>query len=315
VRPRVRSRSGSVGNASNTKERLTVNSSWTGGGVLRWKLNVSSVLEINKRAVVICESVSGARVILAQGVEYIPRECCWGAWSSCAMHSGLRWCPEPNASASVRFRCIRSCSRVHQERCRKIGGEFSGKSTVLDAPAGKQSVGVGETRTEATSRRYWSFMTGAAHVQERMATGKACDRSDTGRQEFLFARLVSTDCWIATTISVARHDLHRYNTHMDFRESLSKRVKKLKGKLPGGSRKRDGRSRSEDGRKGSEVDVKGGDTSQRNPYLRSEVSVVGAVEGGPSRERTNVDGIKAALVDADPPTSVPLIDITEPDSM
>jgi len=104
---------------------------------------------------------------------------------------------------------------------------------------------------------------------------------------------------------------------MDFRKSFSKSFKKLKGKLPGGSRKRDGRSGSEDSRKGREVDdVEGGEASQRNSYLSSEVSVVGAVESGPSREGINMDGKKPTLVDANPPTSAPLIShIGEPDGM
>ena len=101
---------------------------------------------------------------------------------------------------------------------------------------------------------------------------------------------------------------------MDFRKSLSKPFKKLKGKLPGGSRKRDGRSGSKDRRKGGEADVKGGEVSQRNSYLRSGFSVEGAVGGGPSGEGSNVDGKKVTLIDADPPTSTPSIShIGEPD--
>ena len=103
---------------------------------------------------------------------------------------------------------------------------------------------------------------------------------------------------------------------MDFRKSFSKPFKRLKGKLRGGSRQCDGRSESEDSRKGSEVDVKGGEASRRNSYLHSEVSVVGAMERGPSLEGVNVDGKKTALVNADLPGSAPLISsIGEPDSM
>ena len=94
---------------------------------------------------------------------------------------------------------------------------------------------------------------------------------------------------------------------MDFRKTFSKPFKKLKDKLPGGSRKRDGRSESEDSRKGRDVDVEGGKVSQRNSYLHSEVSVEGAVESRPGQEVANVDAKKAAPVDAVPPTSAPSI--------
>jgi len=104
---------------------------------------------------------------------------------------------------------------------------------------------------------------------------------------------------------------------MDFRKSFSKPFKKLKGKLQGGSRKRDGRSGSEDSRSGRELDVvEGGKASQRNSYLHSEVSVVGAVESGPSQEGINVDGKETTPVDANPPTSAPPIShIGKPDGM
>jgi len=145
-----------------------------------------------------------------------------------------------------------------------------------------------------------------------MTTGKGCNRSYMASGIF-FARLAPTDSRIPTTISVARHDLHRYNADMDFRKSFLKPFKKLKGKLPGGSRQRDGRSGSEDGRNGRDVSVKGGGASQRNPYLHS---VEGAVEGGPNREGTNVDGGEVVLVDVNPPTSAPLVSqVREPDSM
>jgi len=103
---------------------------------------------------------------------------------------------------------------------------------------------------------------------------------------------------------------------MDFRKSFSKPFKKLKDGFPRGSRKRDGRSESEDSRKGSKVDVTGGEAGQRNLDLHPEVTVLGAVESGPSREGTNVDGKKTALVDADPPIPAPAIPyIGEPDGM
>ena len=92
---------------------------------------------------------------------------------------------------------------------------------------------------------------------------------------------------------------------MDFRKSLAKPFKKLKNKFPWGSRKRDG-SGGEDDRKKAAVDIEGGEASQRNSYLRSGVSVEGAVESGPHREGRNVDRMEAALVD-DPPTSPPSI--------
>jgi len=102
---------------------------------------------------------------------------------------------------------------------------------------------------------------------------------------------------------------------MDFRKSFSKPFKKLKDGFPRGSRKRDGRSEGGDSRKGSKVDVIGGEASQSNSDLHPEVTV-GTVESGPSREGTNVDGKKTALVDADPPTPAPAIShIGEPDGM
>jgi len=101
---------------------------------------------------------------------------------------------------------------------------------------------------------------------------------------------------------------------MDFRKSFSKPFKKLKDKLLRGSHKRDGRSGGEDSRRGSEVDVKEGEASHRNTFLHSEVSIKGAAKSGPSREESDVNGKKAALINADPPTSAPSI-IGEPNSM
>jgi len=105
---------------------------------------------------------------------------------------------------------------------------------------------------------------------------------------------------------------------MDFRKTFSKPFKRLKDKLPGGSSKRDGRSESKDSRKGRAVDVEGGEASQRDSYLHPEVSIKGAVEGGPNREWSGVGGRKAALqvVDVNPSSSVPSIShIGEPDGM
>ena len=103
---------------------------------------------------------------------------------------------------------------------------------------------------------------------------------------------------------------------MDFRKSFSKPFKKLKDKLPGGSRKRDGRSGSEDGRNRREADVEGSEARQRNSHLHSEVDVGGAVNSGPSREESNVDGKKPALVDANPLAATSSIPhIGEPESM
>ena len=100
---------------------------------------------------------------------------------------------------------------------------------------------------------------------------------------------------------------------MDFRRSFSKPFKRLKGKLPGGSRKRDGRSGGEDGRKGREADVDESEANQRNSYLHSEVEVDDTVESGPSRE---VNEKKTAFVDVNPPMATPSIPhIGEPESM
>jgi len=104
---------------------------------------------------------------------------------------------------------------------------------------------------------------------------------------------------------------------MDFRKFLSKPFKKLKGKLLRGSHRCDERSGNKDSRKGREVDDVGGrEANQRNSYLYPGVSIEGAVESGPSREGTNVDGTKAILVDVDHPTSAPsILRIGEPDGM
>ena len=104
---------------------------------------------------------------------------------------------------------------------------------------------------------------------------------------------------------------------MDFRKSFSKPFKKLKDKLPGGSRKRDGRSVSEeDGRKGGDGDVRGNETNQGDAHLDSEVSAGRVVGSGPGREGSNIDGNKLAFVDADPLASTLSISrIGEPNSM
>ena len=67
---------------------------------------------------------------------------------------------------------------------------------------------------------------------------------------------------------------------------------------------------------GREADVEGSEASERNSYLHSEVDVGGAVESEPSREESNVEGKKTALVDADPPVATSSIPhIGEPESM
>jgi len=93
---------------------------------------------------------------------------------------------------------------------------------------------------------------------------------------------------------------------MDLRKSILKPFKKLKSKLLGGRRKRDGRSGNEDNRKGGEVDIEESEASERISYLRSEVEIGIAVEGGPSREGSNVNWKDIAPVN-DPPTSTPPI--------
>ena len=93
---------------------------------------------------------------------------------------------------------------------------------------------------------------------------------------------------------------------MDLRKSFLKPFKKLKSKLPGDRRKQDGKSGGRNDGKGGEIAVEGGEASQKNSFVDSEVDVMSAVESGPSRERDNVDGRDATLVD-DPPTSTPSI--------
>jgi len=89
---------------------------------------------------------------------------------------------------------------------------------------------------------------------------------------------------------------------MDFRKSLSKPLKKLKDKLPGGSRKRDGRSGNAGAREGGDTDIEGREASQWNSYpLSDDVgNAAGSVLG---EEESNVGGEKVVQVD-DPPTSV-----------
>jgi len=191
----------------------------------------------------------------------------------------------------------------------KVVGTGRGGDTLL-----RQKIdGVGRGYSDKTmSIRYRSVMTGARPCER--AKNRRGNRSHTGKW-FLRA---SRHRWLNPTISVARHDLHRYNTHMDFRTTFSKPLKRLKDKLPGGSRKHDGGSESEDSRKGRWSDFKGGEASQSNLYQHSEVSVEGAVESGPSREGSSVGGEKTALqaVDLDPSTSAPsILHIGEPDSM
>jgi len=93
---------------------------------------------------------------------------------------------------------------------------------------------------------------------------------------------------------------------MDFRKSILKPFKELKGKLPGGNRKRDGGSGGENDRKGREVDIEGGEASQRSLHLHPEVVIEGAVGGEHSQEGSNADGREAARVD-EPPASTPSI--------
>jgi len=93
---------------------------------------------------------------------------------------------------------------------------------------------------------------------------------------------------------------------MDLRKSFSKPFKKLKGKLPGGHRKRDGRSRNEDNREGGAVDFES-EASERNSYLDSEVDADDMVEGGPSREGSDVNWKEAAPLVDDPAISTPSI--------
>ena len=110
---------------------------------------------------------------------------------------------------------------------------------------------------------------------------------------------------------------------MDFRKSFSRPFKKLKDKLPGGSRKRDDggsvgedeQTGSRDSRKGRVAEVEGSEAGQKGSSPHSEVRAEGVVEGGPGQEGSNVDGKKVTLVDVDPPKSASSIPhIGEPDS-
>jgi hypothetical protein len=92
-------------------------------------------------------------------------------------------------------------------------------------------------------------------------------------------------------LSPHRH-LRRPSIDMDFRKFLSRLFKKLKHRLVGGSRGRGGRSGSENNREGGVADVDGSESSQRNSRLHSEVDVEDVMEGGSSRERSDVDGKK-----------------------
>lgn len=101
---------------------------------------------------------------------------------------------------------------------------------------------------------------------------------------------------------------------MDLRKSFSKPFRRLKDKLPGGSRKQDRRSGNEDGRKGSDANIDGSEAIQRKLYPHSEVLVnaKGTEESGPSQGESRVDG---GRFDDPPMFTSSILHIGEPDGM
>ena len=153
---------------------------------------------------------------------------------------------------------------------------------------------------------------------ERVAVRRGLYCLHAGKEDNAsFARFTPVKFRTETTTRDLHHDLHRSRIDMDLRKSFSKPFKRLKDKLRGESRKRDGRSGSEDSRSGRGSDgVERSGGSQRNSHLHSEVDVGGAVDSGPSREESNVDGENPALVDANPLAATSSIPhIGEPGSM
>ena len=100
-------------------------------------------------------------------------------------------------------------------------------------------------------------------------------------------------------------DSTRYNTSMDFVDSVSKRFKKLKHGFKEHGRKRGKGSRS-DSRGGGEHDTEGSETGQSSlPPPEAE----GMAESGPSGGKK--DGDDKKVVQGDPPTSGPSISPTD----
>ena len=124
----------------------------------------------------------------------------------------------------------------------------------------------------------------------------ACDHED----QLLICHL--------TTISI----LHRHNTDMGIRDSVSKPFKKLKNRFVEGIRKRRDGSRS-DSNRGGGTDAEESEADQSS-HLYPETEEV--ANSGPSRAENDGEGKK--VVEVNPPTSTPSIshiDGGKPDSM
>ena len=89
---------------------------------------------------------------------------------------------------------------------------------------------------------------------------------------------------------------------MDFRDSVSKPFKKLKGRFAKDSRRRGGVS-------GKDHDAEGSGTDQSS---RLHLETENVMERGPSQKEN--DGKGKNVVQADPPTSAPSIDNRKPNS-
>ena len=112
-----------------------------------------------------------------------------------------------------------------------------------------------------------------------------------------------------TTIQI----LHRHNTDMDLRNSISKPFKKLKNRLAKGSRKRKEGSKGDNSQKGRETDVEESEVYQSSHLHPGTEDVA---KSGPSREENDGEGKKGVQVN--PPTSTPSIshgDSGKPNSM
>ena len=101
-----------------------------------------------------------------------------------------------------------------------------------------------------------------------------------------------------TTISI----LHRHNTDMGIRDSVSKPFKKLKNRFAESIRKRKEGSRSDSHREGGETDVEESEAGQSS-HLHPETEDV--AKSGLSREENGGEDKKA--VEVNPSTSTPSI--------
>lgn len=127
-----------------------------------------------------------------------------------------------------------------------------------------------------------------------------------------YARLAFADTWEKTTSRavcylITVYILHRRNTDMDLRDSISKPFKKLKHRLSKGSRKRKEGSGGEDIGDGREHDTEGRETDQSFHLPHPETGNV--AETGLSQEKGEDNSKEVVQVDL--PTPTPSISHTD----